>query len=179
MDAVRKQLSKSGEEVTIRPADPGDSCEIIDTIRSDALERSYVLMDQYGKETDSEAAYIGSLDRLKNLLTVAVVGGKVVGCLGALQADGGKREETAHVLHVGLHLKQAYRGLGIGSQLLSYAIEWAQKAGFKKLEASIFTANKRSIKLFSNAGFKEEGVRHNRIRIGKEYVDEVLMGKVL
>jgi RimJ/RimL family protein N-acetyltransferase len=179
MEAVRMCMTKNGEEITIRPAEPEDSCEIIDTIRSSASERSYVLMEQYGKGIASEITYISDLDRLKNLLIVAAVGVEVIGCLAALQADGGKREETAHVLHVGLHLQEAYRGIGIGSQMLDYAIEWAQEVGFKKLESSIFTTNKRSIKLFSNAGFTEEGIRHHRIRMGAEYVDEVLMGKIL
>lgn len=179
MEEVRKYLARSGEEITIRPAEPEDSCEIIDTIRSNALERSYVLMEQYGRNVASERAYISELDRRKNLLIVAAAGVEVVGCLAALQADEGSREETAHILHVGLHLKEIYRGVGIGSQMLGYAIEWAQEAGFKKLEASIFTTNKRSLKLFSKAGFTEEGVRQKRIRIGREYIDEVLMGKVL
>jgi RimJ/RimL family protein N-acetyltransferase len=179
MEAVRMLMTKNGEEITIRPAEPEDSCEIIDTIRSSAVERSYVLMEQYGRGIASEIGYISALDRLKNLLIVAAVGVEVIGCLAALQADGGKREETAHILYVGLHLKEAYRGIGIGSQMLAYAIEWAQELGFKKLEASIFTTNKRSIKLFSNAGFTEEGIRHHGIRMGAEYVDEVLMGKIL
>ncbi len=179
MEAVRMNVSKNGEEIMIRPAEPEDSCEIIDTIRSSASERSYVLMEKYGKDIASEIADISALDRRKNLLIVAAAGVEVIGCLAALQADGGKREETAHVLHVGLHLREAYRGVGIGSQMLAYAIEWAQEVGFNKLEASIFTTNKRSIKLFSNAGFTEEGIRHHRIRIGTEYVDEVLMGKII
>ncbi len=179
MEEVKKFRAKNGEEITIRSAEPEDSCEIIDTIRSNAVERSYVLMEQYGKSTASERAYISGLDRSKNLLVVAAAGVEVIGCLAALQADDGKRAETAHIAHVGLHLKEAYRGIGIGAHMLSYAVEWAQQAGFRKLEASIFTTNKLSLRVFGKAGFTEEGVRHKRIRIGSEYIDEVLMGKVL
>lgn len=179
MEAVRTCRTKKGDEITIRPAGPEDSCEIIDTIRSSAKERSYVLMEQYGLEIASEIKYISDLDRLHNLLIVASIGVEVVGCLAALQADGGKRAEKAHILNVGLHIREAYRGMGIGSLMLAYAIDWARETGFKKMEASIFTTNKRSIKLFSNAGFTQEGVRGHGIRIGAEYVDQVLMGKIL
>jgi RimJ/RimL family protein N-acetyltransferase len=179
MEKVKKFVARNGVEITIRSAEPEDSCEIIDTIRSNALERSYVLMEQYGKSVAAERAYISELDRRKNLLIVAAAGVEVIGCLGALQADGGRREETAHILQVGLHLKEAYRGIGIGSQMLAYVIEWARQMKFKKLEASVFTTNNRSVKLFSKAGFTEEGVRHKRIRVGRKYVDEVLMGIVL
>lgn len=179
MEEVRKFVEKNGLEITIRPAEPGDSCAIIDTVRSQATERSYVLMEHYGKDAAAEREYIGGLDRKNNLLAVAAVGEDVVGCLAALQADGGKRPETAHILHVGLHLRETFRGRGIGSALLAYAVDWAGTSGFKKLEASIFTTNQRSLHLFLQAGFAEEGLRLNRIRIGKDFINEVLLGKVL
>jgi RimJ/RimL family protein N-acetyltransferase len=179
MEPVRTFTEKQGLEITIRPAQPGDSCAIIDTVRSNALERSYVLMEQYGKDETSEREYIRGLDAARNLLAVATAGGEVVGCLAVLQADAGRRPETAHILHVGLHLREPFRGRGIGSALLAYGAEWAAAAGFAKLETSIFTTNQRSLHLFLKAGFVEEGVRHNRIRIGRDFIDEVLLGKVL
>jgi len=179
MDTQRKFTAKGGLEVTIRPAQADDSCAIIDTVRSNAMERSYVLMEHYGKDVEAEREYISGLDSAKNLLIVAATGEEVVGCLAALQADGGRRPETTHILHVGLHLREAYRGLGIGRYLLDYAIHWAVEKGFKKLEANIFTTNKHSLGLFTKAGFAEEGVRKNRIQVGRELINEVLMGKLL
>jgi len=179
MRAVQTFTAKDGSKVTLRPAEPGDSCEILDTIRSNALERSYVLMEQYGKDAPSEKDFIEDLDRDKNLLIVAVSDREVVGCLAALQADGGQRDETAHILHVGLHLREELRGLGIGSKMLSYAVKWARQSGFKKMEASIFTPNRRSLHLFGKAGFKEEGIRKHRIQVGTDFIDEVLVGKIL
>ena len=171
--------AKGGLAVTIRPARTDDSCSIIDTVRSNAMERSYVLMEHYGKDVESEREYIGGLDSAKNLLIVAATGDEVVGCLAALQADAGRRPETSHILQVGLHLREAFRGLGIGTHLLDYAIAWARDKGFKKLEANIFTTNKLSLGMFTKAGFAEEGVRRNRIQVGRELVNEVLMGKLL
>jgi len=179
MQTVRTFHAKDGREMIIRPAQPEDSCAIIDTVRSNANERSYVLMEHYGKDPASEREYISELDAAKNLLIVAAMGGEAIGCLAALQADDGRRAETAHILHVGLHLREAFRGLGIGSDLLAYAIEWAGEKGYRKLEANIFTTNKQSLNMFRKAGFAEEGVRRNRIQVGRELIDEVLMGKML
>jgi L-amino acid N-acyltransferase YncA len=179
MQTLRRFTARNGLEVIIRPARPDDSCQIIDTVRSNALERSYVLMEQYGKDVESEKEYISGLDYDKNLLIVAETGSQVIGCLAALQADAGKRPETAHILQVGLHLREPFRGHGIGPNLLDFSIEWARERGFKKLEANIFTTNQRSLNLFRKAGFSEEGVRQNRIRVGKDFISEVLMGKVL
>jgi ribosomal protein S18 acetylase RimI-like enzyme len=179
MQTDQRFAAKNGVEITIRPAQPDDSCAIIDTVRSNANERSYVLMEHYGMDDASERDYIGHLDSAKNLLIVATAGSAVVGCLAALQADGGKRPETTHLLHLGLHLREEYRGIGIGTHLLDYAVTWAVEKGFKKLEANIFTTNKHSLGMFTKAGFVEEGVRQNRIQVGRELISEVLMGKVL
>ena len=179
MEPVRKCTAKNGLEITIRPAQPEDSCSIIDTVRSNAMERSYILMDHYGRDIESERDYISGLDGTKNLLIVAATGDEVVGCLAALQAYAGRRPETAHILHVGLHVRDAFRGIGIGPSLLDYVIAWAVEKGFKKLEANIFTTNKRSLGMFKKAGFVEEGVRLNRIQVGRDFIDEVLMGKLL
>ncbi|MEK6744630.1 MAG: GNAT family N-acetyltransferase [Nitrospirota bacterium] len=179
METITKFTSKNGVEITIRPAQADDSCAIIDTVRSNANERSYVLMEHYGKDVETEREYISDLDGTKNLLIVATAGSAVVGCLAALQADGGKRPETTHLLHLGLHLREEYRGHGIGTHLLDYAVAWAAEKGFKKLEANIFTTNKHSLGMFTKAGFAEEGVRKNRIQVGRELINEVLMGKVL
>jgi RimJ/RimL family protein N-acetyltransferase len=179
METIRTFAAKNGTTITIRPAEQDDSCAILDTVRSNANERSYVLMEQYGKDSASEREYIGSLDGARNLLIVAAAGNDVIGCLAALQEDSGIRIETAHILHIGLHLKERFRGLGIGANLLDYSIEWARETGFKKLEANIFTTNQRSLGMFKKAGFVEEGVRQNRIRMGSDFISEVLMGKVL
>lgn len=179
MQIVSSFMDKNGRQITVRPAETGDSCSIIDTVRSQAMERSYVLMELYGKDDEAALAYVKELDSRKNLLIVAEVEDDVVGCLAALQADAGMRPETAHILHIGLHLREPFRGLGIGQHLLSYANEWAIETGFKKLEANIFTTNQRSLSLFVKAGYVEEGVRRNRIRMGRDFISEVLMGKVL
>jgi len=179
MQETWKFRAKNGEEIVLRAALPEDAGDIINTLKSTSFERSYVLMEQYGKNPVSEREYISGLDRQKNLLLVALAGSMVVGSLAGLQADGGQRPQTAHVLKVGLHLTETCRGLGIGSEMLKYATEWAEGHGFKKMEASIFTTNKRSLHLFGRAGFDEECKKRKQFRVGNEFIDEVCMGKLL
>ncbi|HXX57217.1 MAG TPA: GNAT family N-acetyltransferase [Thermodesulfovibrionales bacterium] len=179
MQEVKKFSVTNGDEVILRLATPEDAGEIIVTLRSTSLERSYVLMEQYGKDIESEREYIRGIDRKNNLLIVATVRGKVVGTLAAFQANGGQRPETAHVLFIGLHIVESLRGLGIGSQMLRYTVEWAAEHGFKKLEASIFTTNKRSLHVFNKAGFEQECKKLKKFRIGHDYIDEVCMGRFL
>jgi RimJ/RimL family protein N-acetyltransferase len=179
MQEVQTFLANNHEEVTLRPAVPEDAAAIIRTIKSSSVERSYILMEQYGKSAESEKEYIRLIDCKKCLLLVASVRGEVVGSLAAFQADGGENPRTAHILTIGLHIAEGFRGFGIGSRMLAYVDAWAREHGFKKLEASIFTTNKRSLHLFSRAGFQDEGTRLKRFWVGNQFFDEVLMGKVL
>lgn len=179
METEIKFICQNGQEVTLRPAVPEDACQIIETINSVAMERSYILTDQFKKTEQDEREYIVGLDTDKNLLLVAQVDGRVVGGLGAHQASGGRHFKTAHVCEIGLHLIKPYREQGIGSKMLEYAIEWAKTHGYKKLDACIFTSNKRSLNLFRKFGFAVEGKRAKQFRIGNEYIDEVIMGKIV
>ncbi len=178
-DDLMRFLAKNGEQIVLRLAGCDDAEDIISVIKTNAPDRSYVLMELYGTKPDSVRKYICSMDFDKNLLLVAVVGDKVVGALSGMQMDAGKRPQTAHILNIGLHIITAYRGLGIGSRMLAYAADWAKSRRYKKLEANIFTTNKRSLHVFERAGFAEEGMRKKRIRIGQQYIDEVLVGKIL
>ncbi|HET6516448.1 MAG TPA: GNAT family protein [Thermodesulfovibrionales bacterium] len=179
MEEVHKFTAKNGELITLRQAVPEDAREIINTVSSTSLERSYVLMEKHDKNPETEAKYIRDMDRKSNLLLVAIANGAVVGSLAALQSDGGHRQQTAHILNIGLHLTKTYRGLGIGSEMLRYTVKWAVEHRFKKLEASIFTTNKRSLNLFGRAGFVEEATKRKQFRIGTDYIDEVIMAMFL
>ncbi len=179
MDEVKSFLTENGEKIIIRPADPEDAPGILDTLRSEALQRSYVLREQYGRDQESERKYISELDHQRNFFIVAAAGSQVIGCLCAMQADEGLREQTAHILDIGIHIREGYRGCGIGTKMLAHAIEWAQEKGFKKLQARVFITNERSLALFTKAGFTQEGIRRQSIRVGNVYIDEVLMGKIM
>ena len=180
MEEIQRFLNRNGEEITLRPAEPDDAEGIIKALKSAAPERSYVLMEQFGKDIEAEREYISKSSRNNNLLLVGVTGdNRITGILEAIQSDGGQRPETAHALNIGLHLKEEFRGFGIGSSMLQYTEEWAREHEFRQLETSVFTTNKRSLNLFRKAGFLNECTKVKRIRVGNEFVDEVSICKWL
>ncbi len=180
MEGIQRFICGNGEEIILRSAEPDDAESIIKALKSFAPERSYVLMEQFGKGVAAEREYISTLSRDNNLLLVGVAGDNhIIGILEAIQSDGGQRPETAHVLNIGLHLIEEFRGFGIGASMLHYAEEWAREHEFRELETSVFTTNKRSLNLFRKAGFLNECTKVKRIRIGNEFVDEVSICKWL
>lgn len=171
--------AKDSLEVMLRPARPDDAEGIVAILHSSAPERSYVLSEYCEATHDKCQLNLENLDNSKNLLLVAEIEGKVAGALGAIQFYGGRRPGTEHVLELGIHINEPHRGKGIGTRMLMYAEQWARLHDYKKITASIFTTNLRSLDLFKKAGFEQESIRQMHIRIGSSYIDEVCMVKVL
>lgn len=177
MKEIRTFICKIGEKITLRPAQPEDAASIIDAVRSTSEERSYVLMDAYGMDVDSERKYIEQFDRSRSLLLVAEGRDGVIGSLAALEADRFEGTKKIKGLSIGLHLLRECRGHGIGSAMLRYTLQWAGEHGYKRVEADIFTTNKQSLHLFSKIGFREEPGRQRTIQVGMRQIQEVLLVK--
>ncbi len=122
-------------------------------VRSSAQERSYVLMEIYGKDAATQRAYIERLDSEHNLFLVATVNEQIVGILALL--DFLVCSTPGPCLNVGVHVVRDWRGRGLGSAMLRYALRWAKEHEYRRLEADIFTTNERSVHLFDKAGFRE------------------------
>lgn len=160
-------------QVTLRPATPDDAAGIIAAVRSRSEERSYVLMDIYGKDAAAERAYLERLDRSRNLFLVATVDGAIVGILALL--DMPLCRGAAQTLAAGVHLVREWRGRGIGSAMLRYGLRWAAAHGFAAVAADLFTTNERSLHLFRKAGFREEACQRRAVRVGAGAISEVIL----
>jgi RimJ/RimL family protein N-acetyltransferase len=81
---------------------------------------------------------------------------------------------------IGMAVAREWRGHGIGSALLAYAIDWARGEGVHKLCLQVFPHNEAGIALYRKFGFVEEGrlVKQYRRRTG-ELWDAIQMGLLL
>jgi putative acetyltransferase len=103
---------------------------------------------------------------------VAEAGGQVVGHLGLRSHRG--------IGDVGMAVMADWRGRGVGSALLSTALDWARAQGFHKLTLQLWPHNTAALRLYQKFGFVDEGRlhRHYRRRNG-ELWDALVMGLVL
>jgi RimJ/RimL family protein N-acetyltransferase len=177
MRDVLTYRSSDGTKITLRPARPDDAAAIIAAVRSSSQERSYVLMEVYGKDAAAQRAYIERLDLEHNLFLVATVNEQLVGILALLDALLCNSPEPG--LSVGVHIVRDWRGRGIGSAMLRYAMRWAKEHDYRRLEADIFTTNERSVHLFDKAGFREETCRRRSVQVGVQKISEVILAKSL
>ncbi len=104
---------------------------------------------------------------------VAVCNGDVVGSAGVDVTGYG-------VAEIGMAIAPAWRGHGLGGELLDGILEQARDLGAHKVALQVWPHNARALALNRGRGFREEGrlVRHYRRSTG-ELWDAVVMGLVL
>ena len=73
-----------------------------------------------------------------------------------------------------------WRGRGVGTALLTTAIDWSRARGLHKLSLGVFPHNEAAIALYRKFGFVEEGrrVQHIRRSSGERW-DLIEMGLLL
>lgn len=78
-----------------------------------------------------------------------------------------------------IYLHPAYQGKGLGSYLITQAIETAPSLGIETLTATIFASNEASIALFQKMGFERWGFMPRVARLEGVEKDLVLVGRRL
>jgi ribosomal protein S18 acetylase RimI-like enzyme len=85
-------------------------------------------------------------------------------------------DAAAHIGILGVIVKNKYRDLTIGRNLIDVAILESKKLNNKeKIILSCFSNNNRALYLYKKMGFKTIGVRKKQFYMDSKYYDEVLM----
>jgi ribosomal protein S18 acetylase RimI-like enzyme len=122
-------------------------------------------------------SYFGP-DRLPDTYLVAEVGQAVAGFLRL--ATPTPLPENAHVLEVSaLAVHPDYRRSGVGSALLSAAVQHGRSRGARKLSLRVLDTNEAAVALYERNGFQREGVLRAEFIIDGAYVDDVIMARYL
>ncbi len=85
---------------------------------------------------------------------------------------------NSHIAYLGgLAIDPFQAGKGLGLVMMEAVKEYANAAGFKRIELSVAAVNERAINLYLKAGFEKEGVLRNFTFLKSEnrFLDEVMM----
>jgi RimJ/RimL family protein N-acetyltransferase len=163
-------------EVRIRRARAVDLEQYAKNVQSVADEGRYLFTERV---TEERKKSMGKLFKDKGcLVIVAEVGGgakrRLVGNLTLTRY--GDAEKAKHVRVLGMLVVKGYRGMGVGTKLIEYALEWArEQRGVEKVALGVFSNNKRAFRLYEMFGFKVEGVRRKHYYIAGKHEDEIDM----
>lgn len=153
-----------------RPTDAHSLSRLFAAVRS---EGRWLLTPASAVSEPSEAFFIGEMIRSGNgLALVAEADGEVVGnVLVTLERNA----VASHVGTLSIVIAEAWRDVGIGSDLVRAAQAWVQEQGLAKLALSVFPDNERAIAVYERAGFEREGLRRGQFNVDGELRDELLM----
>ena len=156
--------------VEVRPATDEDLDAAVDLYADVATEGRWIAAEAPVNKLERRATFESSIRKDNAQFFVADDGGRIVGELGIELASYG-------VADFGMMVAADARGRGVGSALLSAAIEWARAAGAHKVALQVWPDNQGAIALYRKFGFDQEGHlrRHYRRRNG-ELWDAVIMG---
>ena len=177
----RTILLKDGRKCILRPTHPDDSEQMIEYLKLTAAETPFVLRypDEVTYTLESEREILGqSLENKDTAMMVAVVDGIVAGNC-AVNGVGNKRK-ILHRCSLGIALKKDFWGLGIGTEMLTYAFELAKQIGYEQMELEVVCGNERAVRVYEKCGFCETGRHFRALKYDDgTYRDELIMSRLL
>lgn len=160
------------------PVRAGDLADIEDAWRCVgvvARERAYIGFLE-APPLEQSRSFWTSLIEKRHPFLVAVDGGTVVGWCDVQPVP---RPIFAHVGTLGMGLLPDHRGRGLGTALMTAALEASRARGLERVELAVFAGNERAQHLYAKMGFVVEGVQSRRAKIDGCYRDEILMARQL
>lgn len=175
---VRRFTAKDGQMVTLRNPKWEDLDELLELINSLVDEGAEIPRSRKATR-DEEISWLASLiarvEKGETSFLVAESGGKIVASSDVNPRTG----YESHVGGIGIVIKQGYRDVGIGTEIMRTQIDLAKKMGLKVLTLTVFASNERAIHVYMKVGFLQTGKIPSKFFKDGMYIDEVIMTNVL
>ena len=172
---------KDGTTVVLRSPEPSDAAQLNAYLRLTSGETHFMV--RYPEECDQsvEAAQRrlqAMLDDERSFMLTAFLDGELVGNCGVNEI--GDRFKMRHRASLGISIRKKAWGLGLGTILITRALQQAKENGFTQVELGVFADNERARGLYQKLGFQEMGCIPNAFYLKDgTYRDEVQMVKFL
>ncbi len=169
--------TRDGAPVQIRCAAAADAERMLDCVREVIATSAGTLTTpaEFQITPQQEREWIsGHLDNINALLLVAEAGGDIVGNINFRSSE---RTRLAHTGTLGMGLRPAWQGRGIGHALLHALLAWARgNPRIEKVGLQVLGNNQRAIRLYYRCGFTVNGVKPREIKLDDgSYTDDISM----
>jgi L-amino acid N-acyltransferase YncA len=163
------------EELSIRGAVASDA-EAICRIYNQGIEDRLATLETELRTPAERAEWLAARGP-RHPVMVAEAAGEVVGW-GSLNRFN-PRPAYDHVVDFSVYVERAWRGKGVGRQLLARLIELATELRYHKMVLAAFPFNPPGMALYRRMGFTEVGVYREQGQVDGKWVDVVVMEKLL
>jgi ribosomal protein S18 acetylase RimI-like enzyme len=122
---------------------------------------------------DAVRQRLNESDPASNFVVGGFADGLLTGSAGFFRRPNHKERHKGHVW--GVYVSPGQRGKGLGKALMLEIIRRAREiAGIEQITL-VASAKLPAQKLYESVGFESYGIEPHSLKIGKEYVDDVLM----
>lgn len=176
---IRNFSAKDGRKVVLRTPRWEDLDDLLEMINSLVREKADIIRAarvSREEEIDWLSRALSHLERDEVFYLTAEVEGRVVGNSEISRGQGGYEK---HVGGIGIALKDGFRDIGIGTEMMKTLIDQARKAGLKVLTLTVFATNGRAIHVYEKVGFTQTGRTPKKHFKEGRYIDEIAMTKLL
>lgn len=171
---------KDGRECTLRAVQPDDAGDMIAYLRTVSGETPFLLRypDEVTFTEEAEQDLLRhKLDAEDEFMMLAAVDGVVAANCG-ISSKGWVRRQR-HRCGFALSVREAFWHLGLGSAMLSYALELAERIGYEQVELEVVCGNDRAKVLYERFGFEVTGKNVRALKFDDgSYRDEEIMVKL-
>ena len=159
----------------VRDAAPGDAATIATIYNQGILDRIATLETE--ERTPEERLQWLAARGPRHPVLVVEVEGSVVGW-GSLNQFN-PRQAYDFVADFSVYVERQWRGKGVGSTLLRSLINRAQQLDYHKIVLSAFPWNNAGMALYEKHGFRLVGIYKEQGLLDGNWVDTVIMEKIL
>ena len=161
-------------DIVVRRAEPGDYEEVSRTFQDESAYSGTLQTPFPSREVWRKR--IAEMHE-GDFMLVALVDGEIVGNAGLHSA--GKSPRRAHVMHLGMTVREEWQCKGVGTALMraltSLADGWLNVF---RIELTVYIDNERALALYRKFGFVVEGTHKSHALRAGRYVDSHSMARV-
>lgn len=168
---------KNGKTAILRSPIKEDAQAMIDYLNIIGGESDFITFgkNEFSMSVEAEQDYIkriNSMDNSKNVLII--IEDEIVGIASITSVQ---KERMKHNGTLGISLRKKYWGIGLGSEIMTYLIDWAKSNKItKKINLLVREDNIRGVKLYEKFGFEKEGLLKKDICVNGIYYNTIAMG---
>jgi len=162
-------------DIDVRAAAAPDAAAICEIYNQGIADRMATLETEW--RTPDERARWMEARGPRHPVIVAETGGVVVGWASLNSFN--PRPAYDNVADLSVYVERGWRGRGVGRRLLERLVAIARDLGYHKLVLAALARNAAGVALYQRVGFSRVGVYREQGRLDGEWVDVLVMEKLL
>ena len=165
--------------LTVVQADPVDAALLLTHARGVARESNFLNAGpgERALTVAMQQAFLRQLHAHRTGFALkGMIGDRLVAVLTLVRP---KQPRLRHRAEIGLTVRAAHWGQGIGHRMGLVAVALARSQGLRKLNLRVRSDNHRAIRLYQSLGFSREGESPRALSVAGRFYSEVMMGLCL